>query len=88
VPEADIADNIALLAETTGVFGETAPAVSLGALREAVGRGELGEDDRVVLLVTGDGLKTPALVADRLDPVVVRPDVDEILDRLPIGGAA
>ena len=88
VPEADVPENIALLAETTGVFGETAPAVSLGALREAVRRGDLGDDDRVVLLVTGDGLKTPAVVADRLDPVVVRPDVDEILDRLPIGGAA
>jgi threonine synthase len=88
VPEADVPENIVLLAETTGVFGETAPAVSVGALREAVRRGELGEDDRVVLLVTGDGLKTPALVADRLDPAVVSPEVDEILDRLPIGGAA
>ena len=88
VPEDEVADNVALLAETTGIFGETAPGVTLGALREAVLRGELGEDDRVVLLVTGDGLKTPGLVADRLDPVVVAPDVDEILDRLPIGGAA
>ena len=36
VPEDQIAENIKLLAETTGVFGETAPAVALGALREAV----------------------------------------------------
>ncbi len=36
VPEDEIADNIRLLAETTGVFGETAPGVTLGALREAV----------------------------------------------------
>jgi len=88
VPEAEIAEDIALLAQTTGVFGETAPAVSLGALREAARRGEVGDNDRVVLLITGDGLKTPALVADRLHPIVVSPDVDEILDRLPIGGAA
>jgi threonine synthase len=85
VPEDDVADNIALLAETTGIFGETAPAVTLGALREAVRRGELGADDRVVLIVTGDGLKTPALVADRLDPIVVEPDADVILDSL-LGG--
>jgi len=70
------------------VFGETAPGVTLGALREAVLRGEVGEDDRVVLLVTGDGLKTPGLVADRLDPTVVAPDVEEILDQLAVGGAA
>jgi threonine synthase len=84
VPEDDIADNIKLLAETTGVFGETAPATALGALKEAVRRGELGEEDRVVLLVTGDGLKTPALVADRLQPVLVDPDADLILERLGV----
>jgi threonine synthase len=80
VPEDEIAENVALLAETTGVFGETAPGVTLGALREAVRRGELGERDRVVLLVTGDGLKTPGLVADRLAPTVVEPDADSILE--------
>ena len=84
VPEDDIADNIRLLAETTGVFGETAPGVTVGALREAVARGELGEDDRVVLLVTGDGLKTPALVSDRLDLVSVQPDADLILERFGV----
>jgi len=82
VAEDAIVDNIALLAETTGVFGETAPGVTLGALREAVRRGEIGEDDRVVLLVTGDGLKTPGLVADRLQPTVVQPDADLILETL------
>ena len=81
VAEDEIAENIALLAETTGIFGETAPAVTLGALREAVRRAEVGADDRVVLIVTGDGLKTPALVADRLDPIQIEPDVDQILTR-------
>ena len=84
VPEDEIADNIRLLAETSGVFGETAPGVTVGALREAVARGELGESDRVVLLVTGDGLKTPGLVSDRLDLVSVRPDADLILEKLGV----
>ena len=84
VAEDEIADNVRLLAETTGVFGETAPGVTLGALRESVRRGELGEDDRVVLLVTGDGLKTPGLVSDRLDLVSVSPDADSILEKLGV----
>ena len=84
VAEDEIVDNIALLAETTGVFGETAPAVTLGALRAAVEHGELGERDRVVLLVTGDGLKTPGLVADRYDPIRVQPDADQILETLGV----
>jgi len=82
VPEEDVAANIALLAETTGVFGETAPAVTLGALRAAVALGQVGPEDRVVLLVTGDGLKTPEHVAARLQPVVIDPDADELLGRI------
>ncbi len=84
VAEEEIAENVKLLAETTGVFGETAPGVAVGALREAVRRGELGESDRVVLLVTGDGLKTPNLVADRLSPVWVSADADLVLERLGV----
>jgi threonine synthase len=84
VAEDDIVDNIALLAETTGVFGETAPAVTIGALRAAVARGEIGAEDRVVALITGDGLKTPGLVADRFELVRVRPDADEILETLGV----
>jgi threonine synthase len=84
VAEDEVADNIALLAETTGVFGETAPGVTLGALRAAVTSGELGEHDRVVLLVTGDGLKTPGVVADRFDIIRVQPDADQILETLGV----
>jgi threonine synthase len=84
VPEGAVAENVALLAEMTGVFGETAPGVTLGALREAVRRGELGPRDRVVLLVTGDGLKTPGLVADRLVPTHVDPDPDSVLELLGV----
>ncbi|HET8894726.1 MAG TPA: threonine synthase [Gaiellaceae bacterium] len=84
VAEEEIPENIKLLAETTGIFGETAPAVALGALRTAVSTGELAESDRVVLLVTGDGLKTPGLVADTLQPVTVEPDADLILERLGV----
>jgi threonine synthase len=65
VPEDEIASNIGELARSTGVFGETAPAVTFGALKQAVSEGSVGGDDRVVLLVSGDGLKTPGLVRHR-----------------------
>ena len=66
VAEDEVGENMALLAERAGVFGETAAGVTLGTLLEAVRRGEVGVDDEVVLLVTGDGLKTPEPVAARL----------------------
>jgi threonine synthase len=84
VPEEAIGENMALLAETSGVFGETAAGVTLGALREAVRRGEVGERDTVVLLVTGDGLKTPQPIADRLRPIEIEADADALLERLGV----
>ena len=39
VPEEEVGECMALLAETTGVFGETATGVTLGALRQAVAAG-------------------------------------------------
>jgi len=85
VAEEEIGENMALLAETSGVFGETAAGVTLGALREAVRRGVVGSQDTVVLLVTGDGLKTPQPVAERVRPQAIEPDADALLERLAAG---
>jgi threonine synthase len=84
VAEEEIGPEIAALAETTGVFGETATGVTLGALREAVRLGEVTADDRVVLLVTGDGLKTPSVVAEAasVNIVPIAADADALLDSL------
>ncbi|MSO57836.1 MAG: threonine synthase [Thermoleophilia bacterium] len=80
VAEDEIGVNMALLARTTGVFGETAAGVTLGALRAAIEAGEIGRDDRVVLVVTGDGLKTPGAVAHTFAPVHIEADADAFLD--------
>ncbi len=82
VREDDVGTNMALLAEQAGVFGETATGVTLGALREATRRGEVGEGDRVVLLVTGDGLKTPGPIAGLVQPVEIEADADALLERI------
>ncbi len=84
VREDEIAPNMALLAESTGVFGEAAAGICLGALREAIDVGTVGANDRVVLLVTGDGLKTPGHLADRLASVEIEADADALLDQLGV----
>jgi threonine synthase len=81
VPEDDIGPNMSLLAGTCGVFGETAAGVTVGALRAAAASGAIGEDDRVVALVTGSGLKTPQAV-DVREGKRIGADVDELLDGL------
>ena len=84
VPEDEVGSNISLLAENAGIFGEGATGVALGALREAVARGQVGESDRVVLLVTGTGLKTPQLSEATGAVVEIEADVDALLDELGV----
>jgi len=84
VPEDEIGLNISLLAERAGIFGEGATGAALGALREAVRRGEVGERDRVVLLVTGTGLKTPQLADASGDVVEIEADIDALLEGLGV----
>jgi threonine synthase len=86
VPEEDVGPNMAYLAELAGVFGETAVGVTVGALRAAAEAGEIGGDDRVVVLVTGTGLKTPQAVAEHETGSVIEidADVDALLDELGV----
>src|SRR4051794_6281664 len=84
VAEDAIGENMLLLASTTGVFGETAAGVTLGALRAAVENGDVGPRDRVVLFVTGDGLKTLDPLRDRLRPVEIDADADAVLEALTL----
>lgn len=63
VSDAELVDGIRVLAETTGVFTETAGGVTVAAARSLVGSGHLHPDDEVVLCITGNGLKTVEAVA-------------------------
>ena len=58
VSDEEIRAGIRLLAETTGIFTETAGGVTTAVLRRLAERGEIDPGERVVLLITGDGLKT------------------------------
>ncbi|MCP5099350.1 MAG: pyridoxal-phosphate dependent enzyme, partial [Chloroflexi bacterium] len=57
VNDADILAAIPALAQATGVFAEPAAAAVYAGLLQAVATGQVGNDDRVLLLVTGNGLK-------------------------------
>jgi threonine synthase len=58
VTDDQIRDGIRLLAETTGVFTETAGGVTVGVLSKLAEAGEIDPDERVVVYITGEGLKT------------------------------
>jgi threonine synthase len=81
VPEHEIADRTALLAETTGILADSAGGVALGALIDAIREGTIVEGERVVLVVTGTGLKPYDVVVERESTDVER-DVDSVLAAL------
>lgn len=60
------------LARTTGVFAEPAAATALAGLEAAVAEGLIGREERVVLAITGSGLKdaTAAGRTSRLPPAI------------------
>jgi threonine synthase len=67
VPDQATIDAIRLLAETEGILTETAGGVTLaadGVDRGAIAEGRVRRDEEVVLVITGNGLKTLDVIAD------------------------
>ncbi len=58
VSDEEIRDGIRLLAETTGIFTETAGGVTVATLRKLAEAGRIDSAERVVVVITGEGLKT------------------------------
>ncbi|MGI8865006.1 MAG: threonine synthase [Solirubrobacteraceae bacterium] len=58
VSDEEIREGIKLLARTTGIFTETAGGVTMAVLRTLASRGDIDPDERVVVYITGEGLKT------------------------------
>jgi len=71
--------GIQLLAETTGIFTETAGGVTVAGAAALVSAGRIGARDEVVLCITGNGLKTvEALEGALADSPVVAPKLAEV----------
>jgi threonine synthase len=85
VDDEAIVAAIRQLAATTGVFAEPAAAASLAGLEAALERKLVDRDERVVLLVTGSGLKDiPAAARSIAVPEPVAPDLEAVMGRLRI----
>ncbi len=58
VTDDEIRESIRLLAETEGIFAETAGGVTVGVAKKLIASGKIPQDDSIVLCITGNGLKT------------------------------
>jgi threonine synthase len=83
VPDHAMLDAVGALARSTGVFAEPAGAAALAGLEAALADGLVDRDERIVLLVTGTGLKDVASAASVVDtPEPIEPDLDAVAERL------
>jgi len=78
VSDEEIVEGIRLLAETEGLFTETAGGVTVAVARKLARAGSLRADESTVLAITGNGLKTIGAVSGAAqESAVIRPKLAE-----------
>jgi threonine synthase len=58
ISDPEIVAAIRLLAETEGIFAETAGGVTAGVTKKLIDQGRIARDETTVVCITGNGLKT------------------------------
>ena len=73
----EIVEAMKLLAETEGIFTETAGGVTLAATKKLIESGQIGRESRVVVSITGNGLKTIEALDSKVDePHIIQPQLN------------
>jgi len=74
--DAEIIEAMLLLARTEGIFTETAGGVTVAATKKLLEAGVISHNESVVICITGNGLKTPDVLSDHLEPqATIRPSL-------------
>jgi threonine synthase len=88
VSDEEIVAGIKLLAETTGIFTETAGGVTTAVLAKLAARGDVDADERVVAVITGEGLKTLECARGTFETHEVDPSFEDFEARVTSAVAA
>jgi threonine synthase len=67
VSDPELVEGIQLLAESEGVFTETAGGVTVGTARKLYAQGRIAPNETTVLCITGNGLKTTDALAGKYE---------------------
>jgi threonine synthase len=85
----EIVDGIKLLAESEGIFAETAGGVVIAGLKRLVESGRVDRDELVVAFITGAGLKTQEAVIDKINKALhIAPTVASFEEAIAQRGGA
>jgi threonine synthase len=74
----EIVEGIRLLAESEGIFAETAGGVTVACARKLIETGKISRDDSAVLCITGNGLKTQEAILGKCGEArLIKPSLRE-----------
>ncbi|PSB13773.1 threonine synthase [filamentous cyanobacterium CCP1] len=77
VTDQEIVEGMKLLAETEGIFTETAGGTTIATLKKLVEAGKINSDETTVVYITGNGLKTQEAVQGYIgQPLTIEPKLD------------
>ncbi len=82
VTDEEILDGIRLLAQTEGIFAETAGGVTIATLAKLAREGVIGKDEKTVAYVTGNGLKTVEAMRGAGPTITIDPSLDSFFQFL------
>jgi threonine synthase len=86
VSDDEVVEAIKLLAQTEGIFAETAGGVTIGVLQKLVKQGTINKSDVTVAYITGNGLKTQEAVIDAVGrPHRIQPSLVSFEQTFKIG---
>ncbi|MFL2630185.1 MAG: threonine synthase [Thermodesulfobacteriota bacterium] len=78
VSDEEIVSAMKLLAETEGIFTETAGGVTLASAKKLIEAGRIPRNESIVLVITGNGLKTQdPLVNNISKPYIIEPKIED-----------